>query len=101
MTKINKETRQKVHYPLPMMPLETDKPHTLDPQIIKMMIAKMGKSMTSIHRQMDQSHSSSFRGSDTSSDRHFVTARSFFSKDNPDHPTVLENAKLKERLVKL
>ena len=66
-----------------------------------MMIAKMGKSMTNIHRQMDQSHSSSFKASDAGSDQHFVTARSFFSKDNPDHPVVLENAKLRDRLKKL
>ena len=58
MTRIDRESRQKVHYPLPMLPLETDKPHTLDPTTIKMMIAKMGRSMTNIHKQMDQSQSS-------------------------------------------
>ena len=31
-------------------------------------------------------------------DQGFVTARSFFSKDNPDHPSVQENAKLKKRM---
>ena len=48
MTRINREAKQKVHYPLPMLPLETDKPHTLDPKTIKMMIAKMARSMTNI-----------------------------------------------------
>ena len=50
MTRINREAKQKVHYPLPLMPLETDKPHTLDPATIKMMIAKMARSMTNLHR---------------------------------------------------
>jgi len=30
-----------------------------------------------------------------------VTARSFFSKDNPDHPAVQENEKLRKRLSML
>jgi len=102
MTRIDRETRQKVHYPLPLMPLDTDKPHTLDPSTIKMMIAKMGRSMTNIHKKMEQSHSSSFRQSDQGAlDQNFVTARSFFSKDNLDHPAVLENDKLKKRLTNL
>ena len=50
MTRVNREAKHKVHYPLPLMPLETDKPHTLDPATIKMMIAKMARSMTNIHR---------------------------------------------------
>ena len=34
-------------------------------------------------------------------DSAFVTARSFFSKDNEDHPSVQENLKLKKRLTML
>ena len=49
MTKIDRESKQKVHYPLPLMPLDTDKPHTLDPATIKLMIAKMARSMTNLH----------------------------------------------------
>ena len=30
-----------------------------------------------------------------------MTARSFFSKDNPDHPAVQENEKLRKRLSML
>lgn len=43
---------------MPLLPLETDKPHTLDPATIKMMISKMARSMTNMHRQMGQSQSS-------------------------------------------
>ena len=50
MTRIDKETRQKVHYPLPLLPLETDKPHTLDPATMKIMIAKMARSMTNFQK---------------------------------------------------
>eukprot|EP00354_Favella_ehrenbergii_P006986 CAMPEP_0170453648 /NCGR_PEP_ID=MMETSP0123-20130129/2163_1 /TAXON_ID=182087 /ORGANISM="Favella ehrenbergii, Strain Fehren 1" /LENGTH=55 /DNA_ID=CAMNT_0010716097 /DNA_START=648 /DNA_END=815 /DNA_ORIENTATION=- len=55
-----------------------------------MMIAKMGRSMTNLHKQMDQSQSSYSNSlqHNNSVDQHFVTARSFFSKDNPDHPAV-------------
>ena len=55
MTQIDRETKQKVHYPMPLLPLETDKPHTLDPTTIKMMISKMARSMTNMHKQMNQS----------------------------------------------
>ena len=58
MTRIDRETKQKVHYPLPLMPLETDKPHTLDPTTIKMMIAKMARSMTNLKAATEQSQSS-------------------------------------------
>lgn len=97
MTRVDRETKQKVHYPLPLLPLETDKPHTLDPATIKMMISKMAQSMTNIHRQMGQSQSS-FQSQAQQSDQAFVTARSFFSKNNPDHPSVQENQKLRKRL---
>lgn len=53
MTKIDKETRQKVHYPLPLLPVETDKPNTLDAATMKMMISKMARSMTSFHKLTD------------------------------------------------
>ena len=49
MTRIDRDTKQKVHYPMPLLPLETDKPHTLDPTTIKMMISKMARSMTNMH----------------------------------------------------
>ena len=55
MTKLDKETRQKVHYPLPLVPLETHQPNSLDPATIKMMIQKMARSMTNINRHMEQS----------------------------------------------
>ena len=98
MTKIDRESQQKVHYPLPLMPLDTDKPHTLDPATIKQMIARMARSMTALHQQTDQSQSSYSQSNHGGADSHFVTARSFFSKDNPDHPAVMENSKLRKRM---
>ena len=102
MTRIDREAKSKVHYPLPLMPLETDKPHTLDPATLKLMIAKMARSMTDFHKSTEQSqassHHSGFNQSLGGRDQNFVTAKSFFSRQNVDHPSVQENMKLKKRL---
>ena len=83
MTKLDKETKQKVHYPLPLQPLDTEKPHTLDAATMKAMIAKMARSMTNLKSGMNQSQSSKYsQFSNQQEDQAFVTARSFFSKDN-------------------
>ena len=42
MTQLDRETKQKVHYPMPLAPLETSQPHLLDKETMKLMIKKMG-----------------------------------------------------------
>ena len=90
MTQLDKDTKQKVHYPMPLVPIETE-PHLLDPQTMKMMIKKMGQSLkqfnvakNTLNSTMHSQSSAGLNGSQLG----FVTARSFFSKDNPNHPQV-------------
>ena len=105
MTQLDRETMQKVHYPMPLVPLETSQPHLLDKETMKLMIKKMGQSLTQFNHATHsmnntvQSHSSLGRQSEQQFG--FVTARSFFSKDNPNHPQVQENEKLKKRMEML
>ena len=46
MTQLDKDSKQKVHYPMPLVPLETSQPHLLDKETMKLMIKKMGQSLT-------------------------------------------------------
>ena len=103
MTQLDKDTKQKVHYPMPLVPIETE-PHLLDPQTMKMMIRRMGQSIkqfnaakNTLNSTMHSQSSAGLNGSQLG----FVTARSFFSKDNPNHPQVQENEKLRKRLEML
>ena len=101
MTRLDRETMQKVHYPMPLVPLETSQPHLLDKETMKLMIRKMGQSLTQLndaaHSMNNTVQSQSSLGK-RSEQYGFVTARSFFSKDNPNHPQVQENEKLKKRM---
>ena len=54
MTQLDRETKQKVHYPMPLVPLETSQPHLLDKETMKLMIKKMGQSLTQFN-QVSQS----------------------------------------------
>ena len=76
---------------MPLVPLETSEPHLLDKETLRVMIKKMGQSLmqfNNVSHSMNntvQSQSSLGKQSDQFG---FVTARSFFSKDNPHHPQV-------------
>ena len=73
---------------MPLVPLDTQ-PHLLDKETLKTMINKMGRSLmqfNNVGNSMNntvQSQSSYGRESEQFG---FVTAKSFFSKDNPHHP---------------
>ena len=90
---------QKVHYPLPLNLIETDKPHTVDRETMKLMIARMARTFQAASNPANESgYSDRLSQTGSSFNDKFVTARSFFSKENQNHPTVKENLKLKKRL---
>lgn len=70
---------RKFHYPLPLAPIDTTQPHTLDKDTVKLLISKIRESKNA-----------------SASD-----AQSFFSKSNASHPSVAENAKLAKKLAML
>ena len=73
----------KVHYPLPLNPVETGA-FLMDKETMKRMVSRMSQTLTEIK----QSPAASAR----------QTAKEFFSKENLTHPVVEENLKLREKL---
>lgn len=69
----------KVHYPLPLNPVETG-PFLMDKETMKRMVTRMSQTLTEFK---------SLGGTVTSLGRN--TAQEFFSKENIRHPVVEEN----------
>ena len=82
----------KVHYPLPLNPVETGM-YNLDKETMQQMIKRMSQTLT------DFKSTNTFAQSQTNVGRQ--TAKEFFSKENLTHPVVEENARLKEKLKML
>ena len=91
MTLVQDE-QQKVHYPLPLNPVETG-PFLMDKETMKRMVSRMSQTLTefkTLNSTVSSGNGSAMFG------RH--TAKEFFSRENLTHPLVEENQKLREKL---
>jgi len=79
----------KVHYPLPLNPVETGT-YMMDKETMQRMVKRMSQTLTEF-RPNGLPLGVAAR----------QTAREFFSKENASHPVVEENAQLKKKLQQL
>ncbi|CDW86326.1 UNKNOWN [Stylonychia lemnae] len=99
---------QKVHYPLPLNPVETGT-YLMDKETMKRMVKRMSqtlgefRNMNSTGGMSQQNQSNGFNQTTGTMNSNFgrQTAKEFFSKENLMHPAVEENAQLKKKLQQL
>lgn len=90
----------KVHYPLPLNPVETG-PFLMDKDTMRRMVQRMSQTLTEFKSTPNQNHSHNHSIASTSTANNNLgrqTAREFFSRENLIHPIVDENQKLRDKL---